>query len=107
MSMTIGAAKRELEQLGDEVGVGAVAQTAASALLRGARGNSGVILSLLFRGFSKGLSGKITADPSDIAAAFSLGVEAAYKAVEEANRRHHTDGHEPAGADRAREVMPQ
>jgi DAK2 domain fusion protein YloV len=81
MSMTIGAAKRELEQLGDEVGVGAVAQTAASALLRGARGNSGVILSLLFRGFSKGLSGKITADPSDIADAFSLGVEAAYKAV--------------------------
>ena len=49
--------------------------------LRGARGNSGVILSLLFRGFSKGLKGRQEADGADLAAALTLGVEAAYKAV--------------------------
>jgi DAK2 domain fusion protein YloV len=81
MSMSINAAKRELELLGDDVTVAAVAQTAASALLRGARGNSGVILSLLFRGFSKGLAGKRTAGAADIAHAMALGVESAYKAV--------------------------
>lgn len=81
MSMSINAAKRELELLGDDVTVAAVAQTAASALLRGARGNSGVILSLLFRGFSKGLAGKRTADAADLARAMALGVESAYKAV--------------------------
>lgn len=81
MSMTIMAAARELENLGDNVAVSQTAQTAASALLRGARGNSGVILSLLFRGFSKGLAGKHTADGSDIAEALTKGVEAAYKAV--------------------------
>ena len=53
----------------------------ASALLRGARGNSGVILSLLFRGFSKALKGKLEADGRDFAAALTAGVEAAYKAV--------------------------
>lgn len=58
-----------------------VAKTAASALLRGARGNSGVILSLLFRGFSKGLAGKKEADGADFAQALTMGVEAAYKAV--------------------------
>ncbi|MFZ2538834.1 MAG: DAK2 domain-containing protein, partial [Oscillospiraceae bacterium] len=51
------------------------------ALLRGARGNSGVILSLLFRGFSKGLKGKVEANGQDLAAALTLGVDAAYKAV--------------------------
>lgn len=81
MSMTIGAAKRELERLPDDVTVGEVSQTAASALLRGARGNSGVILSLLFRGFSKGLAGKKTAAAGDLANALALGVDAAYKAV--------------------------
>ena len=50
-------------------------------MLRGARGNSGVILSLLFRGFSKGLEGKQEADAKDIANALSMGVTAAYKAV--------------------------
>lgn len=50
-------------------------------MLRGARGNSGVILSLLFRGFSKGLEGKEEADAKDIANALSMGVTAAYKAV--------------------------
>ena len=58
-----------------------VAKTAASALLRGARGNSGVILSLLFRGFSKGLAGKKEADGADFANALTMGVAAAYKAV--------------------------
>jgi len=81
MSMTIGAARRELERMGDDVTAAAAASTAASALLRGARGNSGVILSLLFRGFSKGLAGKETANAADLAEALSLGVQAAYKAV--------------------------
>ena len=81
MSMTINAAKRELETLKEEPTVEQVSKKAASALLRGARGNSGVILSLLFRGFSKGLEGKETADARDIANALSLGVAAAYKAV--------------------------
>ena len=81
MSMTINAAKRELELLKDEPTVEQVSKKAASALLRGARGNSGVILSLLFRGFSKGLEGKETADAKDLANALELGVSAAYKAV--------------------------
>ena len=81
MSMTISAAKRELERLDDDATVDEVSKTAASALLRGARGNSGVILSLLFRGFSKGLAGKKAAAADDIANALTLGVEAAYKAV--------------------------
>lgn len=81
MSMTINAAKRELETLKEDPTVEQVSKKAASALLRGARGNSGVILSLLFRGFSKGLEGKEEADATDIAHALSLGVSAAYKAV--------------------------
>ena len=81
MSMTISAAKRELERLDDNATVDEVSKTAASALLRGARGNSGVILSLLFRGFSKGLAGKKAAAADDIANALTLGGEAAYKAV--------------------------
>lgn len=80
MSMTIGAAARELQRLQNPT-VSQVADTASSALLRGARGNSGVILSLLFRGFSKGLKGKEEANGKDLAAALTLGVEAAYKAV--------------------------
>ena len=81
MSMTIGNGAKELEKLGDEATVEEVAKVAANGFLRGARGNSGVILSLLFRGFSKGMKGKETATGSDIAAAFKLGVDAAYKAV--------------------------
>ncbi len=80
MSMTIGNAARELGRLTDPTAT-EVADVASSALLRGARGNSGVILSLLFRGFSKGLKGKEVADGTDLAAALTLGVEAAYKAV--------------------------
>lgn len=80
MSMTISAGKKALERL-DQDSVGRVAEECASALLRGARGNSGVILSLLFRGFAKGLKGKEEAGAQDIAQALSIGVENAYKAV--------------------------
>ncbi len=80
MSMTFSAAARELARLSNPT-VSETADTASSALLRGARGNSGVILSLLFRGFSKGLKGKAEASGADLANALTLGVEAAYKAV--------------------------
>ena len=53
MGMTVGASVAELNALDDGCTVGEAAKTAASAMLRGARGNSGVITSLLFRGFSK------------------------------------------------------
>lgn len=81
MSMTISAAKRELELRSDDISVSEVADVTASAMLRGARGNSGVITSLLFRGLSKGLSGLKTAENADIASALEIGVAAAYKAV--------------------------
>lgn len=61
MSMTMAASVRELERLGNPT-VADVTKVASSALLRGARGNSGVILSLLFRGFAKGFAGKKEAD---------------------------------------------
>ncbi len=80
MSLSIGNAARELEKLEDET-AGKVAATAASALLRGARGNSGVITSLLFRGIANGLKGADTVTPENLRDAFRLGVEAAYKAV--------------------------
>ncbi len=80
MSMTIMAAVKEIEKIdSDEVGV--VAKKTASAMLRGARGNSGVITSLFFRGFSSGLEGKKEASGKDLADALALGVDAAYKAV--------------------------
>ena len=68
MSMTISTASAELRKK-PLTGVGAVAQVNANALLRGARGNSGVILSLLFRGFAKALKDKDTADGADFAIA--------------------------------------
>ena len=80
MSMSIGNAARELERI-DGKTVGEVAKVAASALLRGARGNSGVITSLLFRGFSKGFVGAEEITPENLSTALKLGVEAAYKAV--------------------------
>ena len=80
MSMTIGNAAREITRLQDEP-AGNVADAAAAALLRGARGNSGVILSLLFRGIAKGLKGCEEVDAAHLADALQLGVEAAYKAV--------------------------
>ena len=80
MSMTLSAASTELREA-DGITLTKAADKTASALLRGARGNSGVILSLLFRGFSKSLKGKLEADGKDFAAALTAGVEAAYKAV--------------------------
>ena len=80
MSMSIGNAARELARLQDET-ASQVAGVTASALLRGARGNSGVILSLLFRGFAKGLKDKNEVDSQGLCDAITLGVEAAYKAV--------------------------
>ena len=80
MSLTMNAAaialsKETFEEISD------ASKCAANALLRGARGNSGVILSLLFRGISKSLKGKETADAKEFAAALTAGVDAAYKAV--------------------------
>ena len=80
MSMTMNNAARELARLQNPTAT-EVADVASSALLRGARGNSGVILSLLFRGFSKGMKGKDVADGADLAQALTFGMEAAYKAV--------------------------
>ena len=81
MSMTIGAAAKEMTALGDDCTIDEAANRCASALLRGARGNSGVILSLIFRGFSKGFKGITQAGAADVANAFKEGVDAAYKAV--------------------------
>lgn len=81
MSMTMNAAKRALLVLADETPAGEVAGAAASALLRGARGNSGVILSLLIRGFAKGLQYKQVIESADLVESLEIGVEMAYKAV--------------------------
>lgn len=81
MSMTIKNAVGELKNTPDGAAAGEVAKKAASAMLRGARGNSGVILSLIFRGLSKGLSGKEEASAADLSAALKIGVDSAYKSV--------------------------
>lgn len=81
MSMTMSSAIQELKLLNDDISVSEVADITASSLLRGARGNSGVILSLLFRGISKGLEGLETADCLQLANALENGVTQAYKAV--------------------------
>lgn len=81
MSMSASTAKRELKRVAQEATVSQVADVCASALLRGARGNSGVILSLLFRGFSQGLKNQTEADAEHIVRALEKGVESAYKAV--------------------------
>ncbi|MBQ9915126.1 MAG: DAK2 domain-containing protein, partial [Clostridia bacterium] len=80
MSMTVTAAASELSGRSFET-VGEVMNVVASASLRGARGNSGVILSQLFRGMAKRLKDCKLADATDIAEAFSEGVATAYKAV--------------------------
>ena len=80
MSMTINAAAGDLRKTEDP-SLGQAAKVAASAMLRGARGNSGVILSLLFRGISKRLKDAETADGVLWAEALQEGVDAAYKAV--------------------------
>ncbi len=80
MSMTIASAVTELRKNAPDT-VDKAASITASALLRGARGNSGVILSLLFRGMSKALKGHEAADAATFAAAMQEGVSSAYKAV--------------------------
>lgn len=81
MSMTIKAASNDVALMDDSSTIEEVSKRTASALLRGARGNSGVILSLIFRGFSKAFKGLETAGAKDIANAFRMGCDAAYKAV--------------------------
>ena len=81
MSMTISNAALALKNLPDDVPVSEVAKTAASGMLRGARGNSGVILSLIFRGFSKGLEGQKTLTAELMADSLEHGVKGAYKSV--------------------------
>lgn len=80
MSMTMDAGAVDLRRKLPK-NVGDVAKCTADALLRGARGNSGVILSLLFRGMSKSLKGKDMATAYDLSLAMTEGVESAYKAV--------------------------
>ena len=80
MSMTINAAATELRKVEDPT-LEKAASVAASAMLRGARGNSGVILSLLFRGISKKLKGIDECDGTSWAEALQEGVDAAYKAI--------------------------
>ena len=80
MSMTINAASADLRKVEDP-SLEKAAKTAASAMLRGARGNSGVILSLLMRGISNTLKGHTEADGVLWAQALQGGVDAAYKAV--------------------------
>ena len=80
MSMTINAAAADLRKLEDPA-LDKVSSTAASATLRGARGNSGVILSLLFKGLNKKLKGSAQCDGVLWAAALQEGVDSAYKAV--------------------------
>ena len=80
MTLTMQSPIAELQKKNPQT-VGEAAEVTASALLRGARGNSGVILSLLFRGLSKGLKGQTEASALDFASAMCEGVDAAYKAV--------------------------
>lgn len=80
MSLTVLAAAKEVEKI-NTPNIYDVSKAASNGSLRGARGNSGVILSQLFRGFSKGLEGKDTANSDDLALAFVKAKETAYKAV--------------------------
>jgi hypothetical protein len=79
MSLTMGAAVKGLDK--PEAHIGAVAGVLADGLLRGARGNSGVILSLLFRGFGKSVKDLSSLTGTGLAAALTEGVETAYRAV--------------------------
>ena len=80
MTLTMSAAATVLQAELSE-SIGEISSKAASALLRGARGNSGVILSIMFRGISKVFKGKDNCDASELAEALKAGSEAAYKAV--------------------------
>lgn len=81
MSMTMSNAMAELLNMKDNCRVSSVAEAAASAFLRGARGNSGVILSLIFRGFKKAFKDKNAASAADFAEALKIGVEGAYQSI--------------------------
>ena len=81
MSMSIGNAATALEKLDDNTPAGEVAAVASGAILRGARGNSGVITSLLFRGISKGLKGQDEVTAENLVISLEIGVKSAYKAV--------------------------
>lgn len=81
MSMTILAVKKELESNDEELTCSAVADIASHASLRGARGNSGVILSQFLRGLAKGLKGTTEADVPALIAAMRTSVDVAYRAV--------------------------
>ncbi len=80
MTMTIMSASREVQKL-SEINMATLAKAISSGSLRGARGNSGVILSQLFRGFCKYISDKETLNAEDLSAAFTRASETAYKAV--------------------------
>lgn len=81
MNMTIQSGIEEMKNVLVSESVGALAEALSRGLLMGARGNSGVILSQLFRGFAKALSGKSIIESRHIADAFHQGIETAYKAV--------------------------
>lgn len=80
MSMTMQSAVREIKSSACDT-VGEVAAAASLGSLKGARGNSGVILSQIFRGFARALDGKDEMDAAMLAVALKTGTEAAYKAV--------------------------
>ncbi len=80
MSMTFKAAVKEIENI-DTESIGEVSKRLAKGALMGARGNSGVILSQILRGFSKGLEGKQEVDATEFAIGFFEGSKSAYKAV--------------------------
>ncbi len=81
MTMTIMAAAAEVQNLGEDLDMASLAKAISSGSLRGARGNSGVILSQLFRGFTKGISKYEVLDVVILSDAFQKAVETAYKAV--------------------------
>lgn len=80
MLLTLGAVNRAVGEL-DALGIGQVSRRAADSAIMGARGNSGVILSQLFRGIARGLSGKVEATSSELSKAFQYGILYAYRAV--------------------------
>ena len=81
MTMTIMSAAREVSALGDSLNMESLCKAISSGSLRGARGNSGVILSQLFRGFTKGIKEEQELNVPVFADAFDKAVETAYKAV--------------------------
>ncbi|MGM9934451.1 DAK2 domain-containing protein [uncultured Clostridium sp.] len=80
MSMTFKAAVKEIENMNTD-SIGEISKKLAKGALMGARGNSGVILSQILRGISKGLEGKTDVDSAEFAVAFFEGSKSAYKAV--------------------------